>query len=361
MTNIDRRNFLTSAGAAAAGLSLISSPSRATSVKKEKIKIGQIGTGHAHASGVFSQLKQVTEDFDLVGIVENDPERRKAIGESYQGVKLISEEQLLNTRGLKAVVVETEVQDLLPTARRCVEAGMNIHLDKPAGENLIDFKKLLDEVRRRKLHLQMGYIYRYHTAFQFCYQAVADGWLGDVFELHAVMSKKVGDSSRKYLSRFSGGSMFEIGCHVIDAMVRVLGKPMKTTPHARKTHSDRDPLVDNQLAVFDYPDAIASIRSSLVEYDGGQRRQFTVCGEYGTFDLRPLGGQNFRLALERPKGKYKTGYQDVTVPKSPGIFMSAFRDMAAILRGEKDNDYSLSHELAVHETILRASGYSVVG
>ena len=82
--------------------------------------------------------------------------------------------------------------------RRCVEAGMNIHLDKPAGENLADFKKLLDEVARRKLHLQMGYIYRYHPAFQFCYQAVADGWLGRVFEIHAVMSKKVGASSRKY-------------------------------------------------------------------------------------------------------------------------------------------------------------------
>ena len=142
-------------------------------------------------------------------------------------------------------------------------------------------------------------------------------------------------------------------------MVRALGKPNKTTAYARKTHPDQDSLVDNQLAVFDYPDAIASIRSALVEYEGGQRRQFTVCGEFGTFDLRPLGGQSFRLALERPQGKYKKGYQEVTVPKDPGIFVNAFRDMAAILRGEKENDYPLSHELSVHETILRASGYSV--
>ena len=41
-----------------------------------------------------------------------------------------------------------------------------------------------------------------------------------------------------------------------------------------------------------------------------------------------------RLALERPKGKYKQGYQDVTLPKGPGIFVSAFRDMAAVLRGD---------------------------
>ncbi|MBQ16594.1 MAG: dehydrogenase [Planctomycetaceae bacterium] len=363
MASVDRRTFL--AGSAAAGLSLAANSSRSVTAarvaraKKPRIKIGQIGTGHAHARGVFSQLKQVTDDFELVGIVENDPKRRKAIGDAYQGVKVITEEQLLNTKGLQAVVVETEVQELLPTAGRCIDAGMHIHLDKPAGENLKDFASLLEKVGKKKRHLQMGYIYRYHTAFQWCYQAVAEGLLGDVFELHAVMSKKVGPSSRQYLSRFSGGSMFEIGCHVIDAMIRVLGPPKKTTPFARKTHPDRDPLVDNQLAIFDYPNAIASIRSALVEYQGGSRRQFTVCGEFGTFDLRPLGGHTFRLALERPHKKYKTGYQDITVAKGSGIFMSAFRDMAAVIRGEKDNDYGLDHELAVHATLLRASGYDI--
>jgi predicted dehydrogenase len=359
MKKLERRDFLLSAGAAAcAGIASASSTATAATAKKAKIRIGQIGTGHAHASGVFSQLRQ-TDDFEIVGIVENDPRRRQGLGDSYQGVKLISEEELLNTKGLQAVVVETEVQDLLPTAQRCVKAGMNIHLDKPAGENLVDFQKLLAEVERKKLHLQMGYIYRYHTAFQFCYKAVAEGWFGDLFEVHSVMSKKVSAESRKQLGKFSGGSMFEIGCHVIDATVRVLGKPKKITAYARQTHPKQDPLVDNQLAVFDYPNAIASVKSTLIEYEGFQRRQFTVCGEFGTFDLRPLGGQSFRLALEHPKGDYKKGYQDVTLPKGPGIFVSAFRDMAAVLRGDKKSDYPLKHELNVHEAILRSSGYQV--
>ena len=356
---VDRRDFLTTAGAVATGLSLAPATGRADSAKKEKIKIGQIGTGHAHARSVFAQLLQVTDDFEVVGLVENNPRRRKDLDDSWQGAPLISEQQLLNTEGLQAVVVETEVDELLPTARRCAEAGMHIPLDKPAGENLADFKSLIEEMDRRKLHLQMGYIYRYNTAMQFCYQAVADGWLGDVFEVHAVMSKKIGASTRKYISRCSGGSMFEIGCHVIDAMVRVLGKPNKTTAYARQTHPDQDELVDNQLAVFEYPDAIGSIRSALIEYDGFRRRQFTVCGEFGTFDLRPLNGQSFRLALEHPRGEYKKGYQDVMLPAGSGIFVSAFRDMAAVVRGEKENDYPLDHELAVHETILRASGYRV--
>ena len=30
----------------------------------------------------------------------------------------------------------------------------------------------------------MGYIYRYHPAFQFCYQAIEKGWFGELFEVY---------------------------------------------------------------------------------------------------------------------------------------------------------------------------------
>ena len=79
MKSLDRRDFLTYATSATAALSLAASAARAGAADKEKIKIGQIGTGHAHASGVFSQLKQGTAEYELVGIVENDPQRRKAL------------------------------------------------------------------------------------------------------------------------------------------------------------------------------------------------------------------------------------------------------------------------------------------
>ena len=84
-----------------------------------------------------------------------------------------------------------------------------------------------------------------------------------------------------------------------------------------------------------------------------------MCGEFGTFDLRPLGGNQFRLALEKQHEGYKTGYQDIELEKGPGIFVSAFRDLAAVVRGEKENDYGLEHELAVHEAVLAASGYDL--
>jgi len=73
---------------------------------------------------------------------------------------LLTEEQRLNIKGLQVVGVETKVRDLLSTAKKCVAAGMHIHLDKPAGASLPKMRAILGEAAGRHLAVQMGYLYR---------------------------------------------------------------------------------------------------------------------------------------------------------------------------------------------------------
>lgn len=323
-----------------------------------KIKVGQIGTAHPHAEGKIKTLRKLTDWYEVVGIVEADAERRKDAQKdsSYEGLKWMTEEQLLNTPGLQAVAVEDTHHGLVPAAMRCVEAGMHVHLDKPPGESLSAFKRVLDEATRRKLAVQPGYMYRYNPGFQLCFKAVRQGWLGEIFEVHGVMSKTVSRSSRKRWLQYRGGTMFNLGSHLIDALVAVLGKPDKVTAYVRSTKPQWDNLRDNQLAVFEYPQATATIRSAVMEVEGGRRRQFVVCGDKGTVDIRPLEAPKVRLALDGPRGKYVEGYQDVKMPKMPGRYDEQLIDFARVIRGEKQLDYSASHDLIVHEALLLASG-----
>jgi hypothetical protein len=73
-----------------------------------RIRIGQIGTAHAHASGKTDAMRKSTE-FEFVGVVEPDPVHRARAEQNrtYAGVSWLTEEQLLNTPGLRAVTVET--------------------------------------------------------------------------------------------------------------------------------------------------------------------------------------------------------------------------------------------------------------
>ena len=349
MASLNRRSFLTGSTLALAGTAIAAEPTG-----NEKIKIAQIGVGHAHAKKLAVYRR--SPDYELVGIAEPDEHLRAGAARepAFAGLPWMTEKQLLAVPGLQAVLVETRVRDLLPTAERCIAAGKHVHLDKPAGESLPHYRRILEAAAKQKLLVQMGYMLRYNPAVVLLRDLLSRGWLGEPFEVVAVMSKVVGANERRGLAEYPGGMMFELGCHVIDLVVGVLGKPDGVTPYPRRTGKFNDGLVDNMLAVLEYPRATATVRASALEVDGFARRQLTVCGSEGTFHIQPLEPPAVRLAFASPHGDYRPGYQDVAVGKYERYVADA-ADMAAIIRGEKQADFSYDHDLSVQETVLRAS------
>jgi predicted dehydrogenase len=319
------------------------------------IRYGQIGVGHAHATKM--SVYRDSADYEVVGVAESDPELRKRFTDhpAYRDLKWMTEEELLNAPGLQVVGVETEVRDLLPTAEKCVAAGKHIHLDKPAGESLPRFRAILDEAARKHLAVQMGYMYRFSPAVMFMRDCLKKGWLGEPFEVHTVMSKVVPASSRKGLADYAGGIMFELGCHILDLTVGVLGKPESVQSVRQHAARIDDTLMDNMLATLVYPKAIATIKSSSLEVEGFARRHFVVCGTEGTLHIEPLDRPNVRVAFSTARGKYQKGYQTVEFGNYSRYTGDA-ADLAAIIRGEKDAEFSYDHDLAVQETLLKVCG-----
>jgi predicted dehydrogenase len=257
---------------------------------------------------------------------------------------------------LRAVAVETAIPDLVPTAIRCLNAGMHLHLDKPAGDSLDACRAMHRLATGRGLTIQMGYMLRYNPAFQFAHRIARAGWLGDITEVSGMMGKFADDASRREFATFSGGGMFELACHLIDQVVYLLGAPGKVTAHTRRTFPDKDTFADNQLAVFDYPNAIADIRCNHIDPLGADRRQFSITGTQGTFEIRPLEPPQGRLGLDRSRGEFIRGYQEMSFAPPAGRYDEEFIDLARVIRGEKRLAWDAAHDLATHEAVLRAAG-----
>ena len=177
----------------------------------------------------------------------------------------------------------------------------------------------------------------------------------------------VGGSTRLALFRSTVGKMFGRlpSCHLDPDTVVAVGATIQAGLLARGEGLDDVVLTDvcpytlgtgvineDNPRLGDYFLPIIE-RNSVVPISV-ERHLSTASDNQTKMKIRIYQGEN-RLV---EKNVY-LGELSVTVPKGPGIFISAFRDMAAILREEKENDYPLSHELAVHESILRASGYKV--
>ena len=191
---INRRQFAALSSSAVLGFY----PASASAAEKPRIRIGQIGTKHAHAAGKLQAILKFPETFEFVGIVEPDAQRRAAVRDTdaYREVPWLTESELLSTTGLQAVAVETDVPNLVPTAVRCLKAGVHIHLDKPAGESLDACKEMHAIAAERALTIQMGYMLRYNPAFQFAHRIIRDGWLGEITEINGMMGKYMNDGGR---------------------------------------------------------------------------------------------------------------------------------------------------------------------
>ena len=160
MAALHRRTWLkgASVGALLAGLTRgVAVEEPAAGGRRRRVKIGQIGVGHAHATKL--SVFRASPDYEVVGIVEPDAALRAQAGSqlAFRDLPWMTQEQMLAVPGLEAVLVETRVRDLLDTAEACVAAGKHVHLDKPAGSSLPQFRRLLDAAAAKTLLVQMGY------------------------------------------------------------------------------------------------------------------------------------------------------------------------------------------------------------
>ncbi len=322
-----------------------------------KIKYGQIGIQHAHASKI--KVYRESPDYEVVGVVESDVAARERAQRdpAYKDLTWMTEEQLLNMPSLQIVGVETEVKHSLATSQRCLDAGKHVHLDKPAGESLQQYKAVLDTAASKHLAVQMGYMYRYNPAVIMMRDWLRRGWLGDPFEIHTVMSKLVSAADRQSYAESPGGTMFELGCHLIDLVIGMLGPPQTVHPFPRHSADVDDRVMDNMLAVLEYPRATATIRSSILEPDGFARRHFALCGTGGSFHFQPLDQPTATIALTEARAGHGKSTHQHRFPKF-NRYVADAADLARIIRDEKDADFSYDHDYEVQKTVLQASGLS---
>jgi predicted dehydrogenase len=332
-----------------------------------QVKMVQYGIAHAHASGKADAMKR-NPDVDFCGVFEPDPQIRAERGkaDAYKDVRWFeSKEEMLDDDSIVGVAVEGLVSDNLAFAREVIEHGKHVWLDKPAGDDLEEFRKILTLARERKLLVQLGYMFRYNPGFQFLFDRMSDGSLGDIFSVRGRMSTGIPVDRRPSLGEFRGGILFELLCHLIDIVVVLLGRPDRVTSFLRNDLGITPEFSDNTMAVFEYEKAMASVESAAMEVSAFPSRRFEVYGTRGSVIMEPLEPPSVRLCLSEDRGGYVKGWQTVDVGERGGRYdgelvalvadIRSSRGMGDFPHGEKSPDRSLYHELIVQETVLRAS------
>jgi predicted dehydrogenase len=296
--------------------------------------------------------------YEVASICENDATAKsRALKDSrFAGLNWVSEEQLLNDKSLQLIVVECSVWEALPMGQKVIAAGKHLHLEKPPGNTWAPFRALVEDARRKKLLLQTGYVWRCHEGVNAALDAARKGWLGDVLMVRGTMNADRDAEQRAVEAKYKGGGLFELGGHVIDRTVELLGRPVKVQSWLRHTSSIADNLADNNLAVLEYEKALAVITQIARMSGAGDHRSLEIIGSDGTVMVWPESSPpRMRVHMRKAQGPYKAGWQDITLGPQPR-FVGDFQELARAINSGQPLKLSYDHELLLHETLLRASG-----
>ena len=219
---MDRRSFVCTVTCLALGPAVRSSAqgADATPGSQPKLKIGFLGAAYSHAPPKLALLRNHA-DFELVGVWDDDPKVRDQV--AGQGIPVLSQDDVLSQSDV--IAVESVVRDHARYARIALEAGKHVHLEKPPSLEFDDFQEIVQMARQKGLVLQGGYQYRHSPAFNAVIEAAREGWLGDVYMVRATMNNQLAVERRAEWAQYKGGVMYELGSHMVDAVVRLLGKP----------------------------------------------------------------------------------------------------------------------------------------
>lgn len=345
---MNRRTFLTASGTV---------PALAAGVTG-KVRTGILGVQHGHLRGKLQAMFD-SPKYEVVSFCEPHQATREAFSKSWQwsaAPQWVSMNALLGDPSLDLIVFEGEVRDAIPWGTKIIEAGKHLHLEKPPTNKLKPFRDLVELARKRGKKIQLGYMWRFHEGIQAALDAYRKGLLGEVFMIRATINSDRGQAQREVEARYPGGSMFELGGHIVDRVVAFLGKPNKVNRWLRHDTSTPDDLNDNTLAVLEYDKALAILVSSAKMGGSGGHRSFEVIGTDGTFFIQPMEPEPvMKVFMREAHAPYRAGWQQIKLPPQ-ARYLGDMNELAAAILDDRPLKDSYDHELILQETLLQASG-----
>jgi predicted dehydrogenase len=313
-----------------------------------RIRIGMLGTRHGHAAGKWQSLCS-NPLVEPVGIYDPDPAPRARFAEARW---LDSAEALLQDPSVTAIAVEARNHQSLPLAQAAVDAGKHLWYDKPAGDDWAAFEGVMRCAAEKRLHVQMGYMFRYSPGFVRIAELARSGHLGQLFAIRAHMSTNVDLVERREQSRHLGGILYDLGGHMLDQIVWLLGRPTRITTTLMNVATPELPSYsDNTVAVLEFEQAIATLEIAAMEPRPAARR-FEVYGTAGSAILEPFDPVRTLRLCEGEAARVL----ELDLVERQTLYDLELEAFLEVIQGVRAPDRPPEHELLVQETLLRTTG-----
>ena len=187
-------------------------------MRDEPLPVGVVGVGTMgkHHARVYEAIPEA----DLVGVTDRDSSAARKTAEEY-GTNAYDLEALLER--VQAVTIAVPTESHLEVATQCLEAGIDVLVEKPIAGTIAEGEQLIEEANVHDAILQVGHIERYNPAVQ----ALQD-FVGDL-DIVSIRTERLGPSPDRSIE---DSAVLDLMIHDIDIVLSLLGETPETVSAA---------------------------------------------------------------------------------------------------------------------------------
>jgi predicted dehydrogenase len=185
------------------------------------IRIGQVGLGYwgKNLARNFESLA------DLAWLCDTDPERRAEFARSHPQATMTASYDEMLAADVDAVVVATPVPTHHALAKRALEAGKHVFVEKPPAMKATEMEELVALAEQHDVVLMPGHLLLYHPGVRKLKDLIDAGELGEVFCVY---------SNRQNLGiiRRDENALWSLGVHDLSVVLYLIGEePAEAVAH----------------------------------------------------------------------------------------------------------------------------------
>jgi len=252
------------------------------------IGVGYWGRNHVR---VLTEVRRA----EVIAVCDVDPNRAREVAEMYRIPYYYTDsKELLKNEEVEAVTICTWSTVLAKEAKRALEAGKHVLVEKPMARDWREALELVKLAEREGLTLAVGFVERFNPGVNYVRELIRGGKLGDIVTLNA-----------KRLSRWPQrhgdvGVLKDLAIHDIDLSRYLLGEEPEAV-YVRIGRLKRPDLDDHAFIALSFPSGCtALIEASWLT--PRKKRELRVTGSEAIVTLDYLSQ---RVTIEREDGVYE--------------------------------------------------------
>ena len=248
-------------------------------------KAGVVGCGHL--GKIHIRLLNQSDNFDLLGVYDNDVNISKKTASEFGCKSYGSFEEMIDEIDVLDIVTPTSSH--FSYALKAIENGVNVFIEKPVCSNTEESLKLVEKAKLNNVKIQVGHVERFNPAFT----AVENNISKPMFiESHRLA---------QFNPRGTDVSVvLDLMIHDIDIILSSVDSPIKQISSSGVSVISDTPDIANARIEFENG-CVANLTASRVSLKNMRKTRFFQSGKYISIDF--LNRESEIVEIDEKKSK----------------------------------------------------------